>query len=66
MSARTLAVWAVKLELGASVRLGRGEELAGGRARESVLASALEAVVAALYLEGGLPPVRRLVSQLIA
>ena len=66
VSARTLAAWAVKLELGAGVRLGRGEELAGGRARESVLASALEALVAALYLEGGLPPVRRLVSQLIA
>jgi ribonuclease-3 len=48
----------------ACVRFGRGEEQHGGREKESVLATSLEAVFAALYLAGGLdavaPVVRRL------
>lgn len=50
-----LALVAAQLELGELLRLGRGEELTGGRKKPSLLADALEAVVAALYLEGGLP-----------
>jgi ribonuclease III len=64
VSAASLAGWAARLDLGAWLRLGRGEEMGGGRAKESVLATALEAVLAGIYLEGGLDPVRRLVARL--
>jgi ribonuclease III len=52
-----LARMARELDLGALLRLGRGEELTGGRQKSSLLADAMEAVVAALYLGGGLEPV---------
>ena len=44
---------ALELELGASLRLGRGEERTGGRERASILADATEAVIAAIFLDGG-------------
>ena len=44
VSGENLARWAGALDLGAHLRLGRGEEQTGGRAKESVLATALEAV----------------------
>ena len=43
-----------KLRLGECMRLGRGEEHNGGRERPSILADAVEAVIAALYLDGGM------------
>ena len=43
-----------KLELGRYIRLGRGEEHTGGRQRESILADAVEAIIAAMYLDGGI------------
>jgi ribonuclease III len=49
------------LGLDAALRLGRGEEATGGRARDSLLADAYEAVVAAVYLRGGLESARTLV-----
>ena len=64
VSGERLARWAGELELGPLLRLGRGEDLTGGRARESVLATALEAVLGAIYLEGGLAAVRLVVSRL--
>jgi ribonuclease-3 len=64
VSGTNLAVWAGALGLGAVLRLGRGEEQTGGRERESNLATALEAVLGALYLEAGLPAVRRVVGEL--
>ncbi|MEG0875713.1 MAG: ribonuclease III [Oscillospiraceae bacterium] len=45
---------AKSLNLGKYIRLGRGEEHTGGRERESILADAVEAIIAALYLDGGL------------
>ena len=54
------------LELGSFVRLGRGEQLSGGRSRSSVLADAYEAVLAAIYLDGGLESVRSVVLDLHA
>jgi ribonuclease-3 len=59
-----LARWAADLRLGALLRLGRGEDQTGGRARESILATTLEAVLGVLYLEGGLPAVRAAVERL--
>ena len=41
------------LGLGSCIRLGRGEEATGGRERSSILADAVEAVIAAVYLDGG-------------
>jgi ribonuclease-3 len=41
--------------------LGRGEEMSGGREKKALLANALEAVIAALYLDGGIEPARRFV-----
>ena len=64
VSGANLARWAATLGLGALVRLGHGEEQTGGRARESILATTLEAVLGALYLEAGLDAVRRVVEQL--
>ncbi len=52
--AAKLAELAEVLGLGPHLRLGVGEDTSGGRARESVLAAALEATVCALYLDGGL------------
>jgi len=54
----SLAQAARRLELGALLRLGRGEEQTKGRAKSSLLANALEAVIAAIYLDGGLAPAR--------
>jgi ribonuclease-3 len=64
VSAANLARWGADLGLGALLRLGRGEELTGGRSRESILATALEAVLGVIYLEGGLEAVRRAVGRL--
>lgn len=44
---------ALELELGRYLRLGKGEEHTGGRERISILADAVEAVIAAMYLDGG-------------
>jgi ribonuclease III len=64
VSGASLARWAAALGLGALVRLGRGEDQSGGRERESVLATTLEAVLGVLYLEGGVDAVRRAVDRL--
>jgi len=60
----SLARWAERIELGRHLRLGRGEQLTGGAEKASVLASALEAVIAVAYLEAGLPGAQRAVAAL--
>ena len=64
VSGATLARWAGDLDLGTLVRLGRGEEQTGGRTRESILATTLEAVLGVVYLESGLEAVRHAVARL--
>jgi len=54
VSERSLAAAAKRMNLGARLQLGRGEELSKGREKQSLLADALEAVIAAIYLDGGL------------
>jgi len=61
VSANHLYERARRLDLGAYLRLGRGEEASGGRAQRTLLADALEAVIAAVYLDGGLDAARALV-----
>jgi len=54
VSRRHLAAMALQLDLGAQLRLGKGEERSGGRTKPGILSNALEAVIAALYLDAGL------------
>jgi ribonuclease-3 len=56
-----LATYAQSLGLGEALHLGVGEERSGGRRKPSLLADALEAIFAALWLDGGLPEARRAV-----
>jgi ribonuclease-3 len=53
VSAATLAEVARRLDLGSSLRLGKGEASSGGRDKSSILADALEAVFGAIYVDGG-------------
>src|SRR2546428_13222504 len=65
VSERHLIRVAQELELGHYLRLGRGEEKSGGRNKTALLVDALEAVLAAMYLDSGLETARRLVLQRI-
>jgi ribonuclease III len=57
----TCAEVAAALDLGAALRMGRSEMLTGGRRKTAVLGDAMEAVVAAVYLDGGLEAARALI-----
>jgi ribonuclease-3 len=63
VSADRLHEAAVRLELGSFLNLGRGEEMGGGRHKRSLLADALEAIIAAVYLDAGVLAARKIVSQ---
>lgn len=52
---------AVKLGLGRFLKLGKGEENTGGRTRPSILADAVEAIIAAIYIDGGMNEARKFV-----
>ncbi len=58
-----LALLARQLDLGRFIRMGRGDEISGCRERDSILADTVEAVVAAVYLDGGFPAAFRLISR---
>ncbi len=64
VNARALADVARSLDLGAHLRLGKGEEITGGRDKSSILADTLEAVIGAVYLECGLATAEGLVRTL--
>jgi len=61
VSSTTLAEVGRELGVGLDLRLGKGEDASGGREKPSILADAVEAVLGAMYLDGGVEPVRRLV-----
>ncbi|MDE3103940.1 MAG: ribonuclease III [Acidobacteriota bacterium] len=63
VSRKHLGEVAAQLELGRYMELGRGEEQSGGRQKPALLANAMEAVIAALYLDGGLEVARSFVEQ---
>jgi len=63
VSASHLHEVAARLRLGDYLHLGRGEEMSGGREKKALLANALEALIAALYLDGGIEPARRFILQ---
>lgn len=56
---KSLHVFANQINLGDFLLLGKGEENTGGRERPSILADAFEAVIAAIYLDGGIEPARK-------
>ena len=56
---------AAQLELGQYLKLGRGEDAGGGRKRPSIQADAVEAVIAAVYLDGGIGSARKLITNFI-
>ena len=62
---KTLARVAGQLELGKHLLLGKGEEQGGGRSRESILADAVESVIAACYLDGGMEAAKAFVEKFI-
>lgn len=62
---RSLEGAALILELGEYLRLGRGEELSGGKKRPSILADAFEAIVAAIFLDGGIERAKEMVTRMI-
>ncbi len=63
MSAAHLLAVAHKLELGKYLHLGRGEETAGGRSKQRLLVNAFEAVLAAVYLDGGAAAAREVLER---
>jgi ribonuclease-3 len=65
VSRRALARFAMAVQLGDYVMLGKGEEASGGRKRLSTLADALEALIGAVYLDGGRKQARDLVLSLL-
>ena len=61
VSRPSLAAWAEEIGLGAHLYLGVGEETTGGRTRQSLLSNALEALIGAMYLDGGYDAAARFV-----
>ncbi|HEV2720468.1 MAG TPA: ribonuclease III [Thermoanaerobaculia bacterium] len=63
VSATSLAAKARGYSMGEVIRLGVGEEKSGGRRKDSLLANLFEAVIAAIYLDGGIEPARALIER---
>lgn len=61
----TLAFCTKEMKLGDYLYLGKGEEQTGGRERKSILSDALEAVIGAIYLDGGFEAAKRFVERFI-
>ena len=62
---KSLAGFAHEIELGKYLMLGKGEMITGGRERPSIQADAFEAVIAAIYLDGGMDAARKFVLKYI-
>lgn len=65
VSSANLVKVASELDIGSYLYLGRGEELSGGRAKKALLVDTLEALIAAIYLDGGLDAAERFVDRVI-
>lgn len=61
----SLAFCARDLELGQFMRLGKGEEHTGGRERDSLISDVMEAVIGAIYLDGGMEPAKLFIDRFI-
>lgn len=56
VSRKHLGKMATRIDLGSRLHLGKGEERSGGRSKSAILSNAIEAIIAAIYLDGGLAP----------
>ncbi len=63
---KSLFKFAEKIDLGQYIYMGKGEENTGGRNRPSIVSDAFEAVIAAMYLDGGIQAVRPYILEFIA
>src|SRR5215813_13317668 len=61
VSAANLVKYAERINLGEYLQLGKGEEKTGGRTKQALLVDALEAIIGAMYLDGGIEEVRKVV-----
>jgi ribonuclease-3 len=66
VSRKTLAKVSEKIDLGSFIRVGRGEEKTGGRRKQALLADGLEAVLAAIFFDGGYIQARNTVQKILA
>ena len=62
---RTLSSCAREIQLGQALRLSKGEHQTGGRERDSILSDAFEAVIGAIYLDGGMEPARAFIHRFL-
>ena len=62
---KALAKVAARIELGKHLMLGNGEEQGGGRGRDSILADAVESVIAAAFLDGGMDAARQFIDRFV-
>ena len=62
---KALAKVAARIELGGQMMLGNGEEQSGGRNRDSILADAVESVIAACFLDGGMDAARQFIDRFV-
>ena len=61
VSSANLVKYAERINLGEYLQLGKGEEKTGGRTKQALLVDALEAILGAVYLDGGIEDVRRII-----
>ena len=66
VNAEVLAEVAEEIDLGSALRLGKGEDASGGREKPSILSDAMEAVIGAVYIDGGWDAARDLVMHLLS
>ena len=66
MSAANLVLFAEQLQLGDYLHLGKGEEKTGGRTKQALLVDGLEAILGAVYLDGGIDEARRVMLRFLA
>ena len=62
---KSLYVYAKQIELGKHIRLSKGEKRSGGDDRPSILSDAFEALIAAIYLDGGIEPAREFILKFV-
>ena len=65
VNAEVLAEVAEEIELGSALKLGKGEDASGGREKPSILSDAMEAVIGAVYIDGGWESAEELVMRLL-
>src|SRR5205809_7673922 len=65
VSSANLVKYSERIHLGDYLQLGKGEEKTGGRTKQALLVDALEAILGAIYLDGGLEPVKALMARFL-